>query len=164
MVDLFALMNRPQRDDTLIGEAGISLDRALFPLLVGIERYGPIGVVALAAGVGRDHTTVSRQIKKLESLGLIERKPSPADRRINEAIVTLEGRAFSDALDAARMRIAAPILAKWTDEDFGDLVRLMRRFVDDLMELPERAAEDTVAKEGSKPSAKKLKKTNYRVG
>lgn len=146
MVDLFALMNRPQRDDTLIREAGISLDRALFPLLVGIERHGPIGVVDLADRVGRDHTTVSRQVAKLEELGLIERRPSPSDRRVNEAIITPEGRALTDALDAARVRIAAPILARWTDEDFGDLVALMRRFVDDLMELPERA-NDEAAKE-----------------
>jgi DNA-binding MarR family transcriptional regulator len=151
MVDLFALMNRPQRDDTLIREAGISLDRALFPLLVGIERQGPIGVVDLADRVGRDHTTVSRQVAKLEELGLIKRKPSPSDRRVNEAIITPEGRTLTDALDAARVRIAAPILARWTDEDFGDLVALMRRFVDDLMKLPERGNDDTAAKESPKP-------------
>ncbi|XYH93314.1 hypothetical protein ACMHYB_36390 [Sorangium sp. So ce1128] len=40
---------------------------------------------------------------------------------------------MTDALDAARQRLAAPILAKWSEEDFSDLVRLMRRFVDDLM-------------------------------
>ena len=135
MADLFALMNRPQRDDTLIREAGISLDRALFPLLVGIERYGPIGVVDLADRVGRDHTTVSRQVKKLARLRLVERKSSPADHRINQAIITSEGRILTDALDAARVRLAAPILASWKAEDFSDLVRLMRRFVDDLMEL-----------------------------
>jgi DNA-binding MarR family transcriptional regulator len=137
MVDLFAFMSRPQRDDTLLREAGISLDRALFPLLVGIERYGPIGVVDLADRVGRDHTTVSRQVTKLEGLGLIARKSSPADRRINEAVITAVGRTLTDALDAARLRIAAPILAKWSDEDFNNLVRLMRRFVDDLTGLPE---------------------------
>jgi hypothetical protein len=53
MVDLFTLMNEPQRDDTLLKEAGVSLDRALFPLLVGIERYGPIGVVDLANKSGQ---------------------------------------------------------------------------------------------------------------
>ena len=58
----------------MIREAGIALDRALFPLLVVIERRGPIGVVDLAGRVGRDYTTVSRQIAKLEGLGLIERR------------------------------------------------------------------------------------------
>jgi DNA-binding MarR family transcriptional regulator len=133
MVDLVALMNQPQRDEALIEEAGISLDRALFPLLVGIERFGPIGVVELSNRAGRDYTTVSRQVAKLEGLGLVERRPSPGDRRVNEAVITDEGRRMTDALDAARLRIAAPILAKWSEEDFNDLVRLMRRFVDDLM-------------------------------
>ena len=31
-------MNRPENDKRLLGEASISLDRALFPLLVRIER------------------------------------------------------------------------------------------------------------------------------
>lgn len=134
MVDLIALMNKPQRDQALLAEAGIPLDRALFPLLVGIERYGPIGVVELAERTGRDYTTVSRQVAKLESLGLIERRPSPADRRVHEAVITDQGRQMTDALDAARQRIAAPILAKWSEEDFNNLVRLMRRLVDDMME------------------------------
>jgi DNA-binding MarR family transcriptional regulator len=137
MLDLFVLMSRPQRDHTLIREAGISLDRALFPLLLGIEHYGPIGVVDLADGVGRDHTTVSRQVAKLEHLGLIERKQSLSDGRVNEAIITRKGRTLTDALDAARSRMVAPILVKWTEEDFGNLVRLLRRFVDNLMQLPE---------------------------
>ncbi|WP_437933004.1 MarR family winged helix-turn-helix transcriptional regulator [Sorangium sp. So ce341] len=133
MVDLIALMNQPQRDQALLAEAGVSLDQALFRLLVGIERYGPIGVVELSDRAGRDYTTVSRQVAKLESLGLVERRPSPADRRVHEAVITDEGRKVTDALDAARQRLAAPILATWSEEDFNDLVRLMRRFVDDLM-------------------------------
>ena len=68
---------------------------------------------------------------------MIERKSNPSDPRVNEAIITPEGRTLTDALDDAHVRIASPILARWTDEDFGDLVRLMRRFIDDLMELPE---------------------------
>jgi DNA-binding MarR family transcriptional regulator len=135
MVDLFTMMSEPQRDDTLLREAGVSLDRALFPLLVGIERYGPIGVVDLANKAGRDHTTISRQVTKLESLGLIERQPGAKDRRINEAVITPKGRSVTDALDAARLRLAAPIFAKWSEEDFSRLVRLLRRFADDLMNL-----------------------------
>jgi DNA-binding MarR family transcriptional regulator len=74
-------MNRPQRDKALIKEAGIPLDRALFPLLVSADRFGPIGVVKLADRVGRDYTTVSRQVAKLESHGLVERRGNSADRR-----------------------------------------------------------------------------------
>lgn len=135
LIDLVAVMNRPQNDERLIKEAGIALDRALFPLLVAIERRGPIGVVDLADGVGRDHTTVSRQVAKLEDLGLITRRASRTDRRVRQAVVTDQGRVLTKALDAARLRLAAPILATWSEQDFRDLVRLMRRFVDDVMAL-----------------------------
>ncbi|GAA5086137.1 DNA-binding MarR family transcriptional regulator [Thermocatellispora tengchongensis] len=132
LVDLIALFNLPQRDEALIAEAGIDLDRALFLLLVGIQRFGPIGVVELAERAGRDHTTVSRQVAKLAELGLVERRPSPADRRVKEAVITGEGRRVTDALDAARQRLAAPVFAEWSDRDLYQFERMMRRFVDDL--------------------------------
>ncbi|MEJ0041524.1 MAG: MarR family transcriptional regulator [Rhizomicrobium sp.] len=69
LLNLVGILNEPQRDEALIKAAGIALDRALFPLLVRIERNGPIGVVRLAELAGRDHTTVSRQVARLEELG-----------------------------------------------------------------------------------------------
>jgi DNA-binding MarR family transcriptional regulator len=136
LIDLVSMMNRPQRDMALIREAGISIDRALFPLLVGIERKGPIGVVELADLAGRDYTTVSRQVAKLENLGLVSRKPTKTDKRFRAAAITAKGRALTDALDAARERLAAQLLANWSKKDLQDLVRLMRRFADDLLAWP----------------------------
>lgn len=133
LVDLVGVINRPQADMILLREAGLALDRALFPLLVVIERRGPISVGELADRAGRDYTTVSRQVAKLESLGLIARRTSPADRRVNEAVVTDKGRAMTDAIDAARERLAASILAAWSEQDLDHLTRLLRRFADDLM-------------------------------
>ncbi len=135
MIDLVTLMNLPERDDILLKEAGLLLDRALFPLLAGIERFGPIGVVNLAAGAGRDYTTVSRQVAKLVELGLVERQPSAADARVHEASLTKKGRRMIDALAAARERLAAPVFGKWSEKDFTSLVRLLRRFVDDVTAL-----------------------------
>lgn len=131
IIELVAMMNQSQRDDVLLKEAGVALDRALFPLLVGIERFGPIGVVDLADRAGRDHTTVSRQVAKLVELGLVEKRPG-SDARVHEAVMTKEGRRMTDALSAARQRLAAPVLAKWSEKDFATLVRLLRRFVDDI--------------------------------
>ncbi|MGF6228498.1 DNA-binding MarR family transcriptional regulator [Inquilinus ginsengisoli] len=133
LIDIVGVMNRPQRDEAMVRAAGISLDRALFPLLVSIERRGPIGVVDLADRVGRDYTTVSRQVAKLESLGLVERKESAADRRVREATITPRGKAMTDLIDGARERMGRAIFASWDQRDVEDLVRLMRRFADDIM-------------------------------
>jgi predicted transcriptional regulator len=45
-------------------------------LLVGVERFGPIAVVELADRAGRDLTTFSRQVAKLEELSLVTRHAS----------------------------------------------------------------------------------------
>lgn len=130
LMDIVTVINEPQRDEILVREAGISLDRALFPLLVRIERSGAIGVVELADRAGRDYTTVSRQLTTLESLGLITRRPSAEDKRVREAVVTREGKAMTDAIDRARERIARKVFAPWDDKDVSELVRLMRKFAD----------------------------------
>lgn len=130
VLDLVAVINGPRRDRTLIREAGIELDQALFPLLVLTGRYGPIGVVELADRVGRDYTTVSRQLARLEGLGLITRRAAAADRRVRETLITPAGTAMTTAIDDARERLLRQGFAGWEGQDFDTLVRLMRRFAD----------------------------------
>lgn len=133
LIDIVGVFNRPQNDTTLLREADVSLDRALFPLLVIIQRRGPIAISELADRVGRDYTTVSRQVAKLATLGLVTRRAGEADRRVTEAIVTDKGQTVSDALDEARERLAGIVLTRWTANDLKDLARLLRRFADNLM-------------------------------
>jgi len=132
LLEIVGVMNRPQRDESMVRAAGISLERALFPLLVLVERLGPIGVVELADRVGRDYTTVSRQVAKLESLGLVDRQESALDRRIRLAVVTPAGKAMTDRVDEARARMAKTMFATWEQQDIDDLVRLMRKFANDI--------------------------------
>jgi DNA-binding MarR family transcriptional regulator len=130
LLDIVSVINRPQRDEVLIKEAAISLERALFPLLVVIDKFGPIGVVDLADRVGRDYTTVSRQVAKLGSLDLVERKADARDRRIRKTTISPKGKVLTQAVDAARERLGRRILKTWDPRDIGELVRLMRKFAD----------------------------------
>lgn len=125
--------NRPQRDELLIKESSIQLDRALFPLLIQIGRFGPLGVVELADRAGRDYTTVSRQVAKLEELGLAQRQKNARDKRINEAVITAAGKAMTDKIDAARTQIYQQLFADWPAEERAELTRLLQRFVGDFM-------------------------------
>ena len=126
LIDIVSVMHRPDRDVAVIATAGIRLERALFPLLVGIGRFGPIGVGSLAARVGRDYSTVSRQVAKLESLGLVDR----GDDRIRGAAVTQDGQAMTDLIDAARERIGRAAFKTWDAREINDFVRLTRKFAD----------------------------------
>jgi DNA-binding MarR family transcriptional regulator len=132
LLDIASAMNRPQRDAYVIRAAAISLDRALFSLLVGVERVGPIALVELADRVGRDYTTVSRQVSKLEQLGLVKREPNTVDRRVRKVAITHRGKAMTSRIDSARERIGRKIFATWEPQEVEALIRLMRKFADGL--------------------------------
>jgi len=131
-LDVVGEMNGPQRDHAILSEAGVTLELALFPLLVLVDRVGPVGTVALADRVGRDYTTVSRQLDRLAQLGLIERRAGSTDRRVHEAIISPAGKAMNDAIDTARERLMRTAFADWPRHDVDTLAVLMRRFADAL--------------------------------
>ena len=130
LMDLIGILSSPRQDDLLLREAGITLDRALFALLVRIGSAEALNVGVLAEQVGRDQSTVSRQTAKLAHLGLIRRRASSADRRARETMITAEGRRLVQAITAARRRLLDRLLAEWSAADVQALARLNRRFAD----------------------------------
>ena len=136
LIDIATTMVRPERDAAILEMAGLPLERALFPLLVLVERVGPIGVVDLASRVGRDYSTVSRQVARLEELKLVTRRASAADARVREAVITRQGEVANRAIDAARERLAIEMFKDWSREDFDQLQHLLRRLADDMTAVP----------------------------
>ncbi len=132
VLDVVAFINRPDRDEVLMREAQIKLDRALFPLLVLTERLGSISVVELAGRIGRDHSTVSRQIAKLVHLGLVERQLSRTDGRQRELRPTAAGRTMARQIDEARERLARRALSGWSEGEITELAQSLRRYADAL--------------------------------
>jgi DNA-binding MarR family transcriptional regulator len=133
LIELTGFLNSPQRDDGLLRAADVTLDRALFPLLVRLGAQGTLSVAALSEQAGRDHSTVSRQLAKLEALGLIERRESPDDRRANMASLTAAGSGIVDAITRARRRLLSEALTGWSEADRTSLAVLNRRFADALI-------------------------------
>jgi DNA-binding MarR family transcriptional regulator len=130
LLDLVGILNSPRYDDILLREAGVAIDRALFPLLVCIGAAGSVSVVELAEQVGRDHSTVSRQTAKLETLGLVTRQKGQRDQRVREAALTTDGRRAVKAITAARRRLFGKLLADWSEADREALARLNRKLAD----------------------------------
>jgi DNA-binding MarR family transcriptional regulator len=134
LLDLLGFLNSPRQDDILLEEAGVTLDRALFPLLVRIGAAVSVGVGDLADQVGRDHSTISRQVAKLEILGLVKRRSGQHDHRVREAQITPAGRHIVDAITAARRRLLTKLLANWSPEDREAVARLILKLVDAMRE------------------------------
>ncbi|WP_367159342.1 MarR family transcriptional regulator [Kozakia baliensis] len=136
LMDLIGLLNGTQFQDLLLRDSGVALDRALFPLLVRIERFGPMDVRSLANQVGRDHSTVSRHVLKLQSLGLVTLASGADDGRVKLSVVTREGRKAVQAIGKARDRLLDRLLQDWTPEDRDNLVRLTDMLVNTLQNAP----------------------------
>lgn len=132
LVDLMSFFASAQRDSVLLDQVGVKLDRALMPLLIRLGMQGPLGVAALAGEVGRDHTTVSRQLAKLESLELVWRPGTKVDARVRQAALTPQGEVIVKAIVSARRHLLSVVLANWSEDDRAALGHLNRRFVEDL--------------------------------
>ena len=136
VLDIVGVFNSPERDAAMLESAGLTFERALYPLLVLVGKYGPIGVVGVATRIGRDYTTVSRQLARLEELGLAKRRARAGDRRTREAVLTRAGKVATDAVDAARMRLAHRMFRDWSRDDYDQLLRLTRMLADGLDDTP----------------------------
>lgn len=134
LLDIIGVMNQPARDEQLLQAAGVQLEQLLFPLLVAIGRRGPIGVVELADNLGRDYTTVSRQVKKLEAQGLAHKQPNARDRRISEVTLSEQGQAIFAQIARARQKLMNQVLANWSPEEVQALFTLTRKYADSLQQ------------------------------
>jgi DNA-binding MarR family transcriptional regulator len=148
-LQLNGYMNRPDLDQAFLARAGVKLDRALFPLLTRIGHSHPIAVVELANLVGRDHSTVSRQVGKLETLGLLERRAAKGDQRVRLLEPSASGRKMLDQFSVARRTFMSERLGSWTDEERSMLLNLLRRFSTTIANLDKIA--DAGMSSGAQP-------------
>jgi DNA-binding MarR family transcriptional regulator len=130
LMDLIGIINSPRQDDVLLAAAGVALPRALFPLLVRIGASGAIGVTLLAEQVGRDHSTISRQVAQLETLGLVKRRANAQDSRINEAAISDRGKETVARITKARRKLLGNLLSGWSEKECRELARLNQKLAD----------------------------------
>lgn len=124
------IVNRLDIDARLLAVAGVKLDRALFPLLARVAMSPDINVAEMANVVGRDHSTVSRQIIKLEELGLLVRHPDPGDNRSRRLVLSAQGHEVMARIETIRRQWMEAHFRTWADQDRDHLIELLERMVD----------------------------------
>lgn len=75
-----------------------------------------------------DKGAVSRRVHALEELGLVARRPDPADRRAHLIVVTPEGRDRLQRLEESRRARFHGRLAEWSVQELDDLAGLLARY------------------------------------
>lgn len=136
LLEITGVMNRPDIDTRFLKRAGVRLERALLPLLTRMGAAGPIGAVELAGLVGRDHSTVSRQLAKLEALGLLERRLSAADGRVRLVEPSAAGRRMLAELARTRRKLMESAFRDWNARERAQLLHLLKSMaasIDDVL-------------------------------
>ena len=113
--------------------AGLPLDRAAYPVLRGIAECGPVRLSDLAARLGVQVSTASRQVKELEQAGLVERTGDPKDGRVSMLALAPAGRESLKKLRESWRRTLVEILAAWPEEDREALATLLGRLAADMV-------------------------------
>ena len=129
------LTNRIDIDARLLAASNVKLDRALLPLLSRLALHEQMSTVELANLVGRDHSTVSRQLAKLEDLALIERVPSSGDRRVRMICPSAKGKALLGAVAKVRRQWIEAHFRDWPREDIDQLISLAGKMMEGLDEV-----------------------------
>ncbi|WP_225826746.1 MarR family winged helix-turn-helix transcriptional regulator [Streptomyces naphthomycinicus] len=96
-------------------------------VLTLLGRHGDMRMSKLAELLAVDMSVTSRHVAHVAARGWIERHPDPADKRSRILRLTPEGLEQLDELSRRTTHLLAERLADWTDDEVGQLIRLMTR-------------------------------------
>ncbi|KAB1660071.1 winged helix-turn-helix transcriptional regulator [Pseudoclavibacter chungangensis] len=125
-----------------------------YKLLVNLHRDGPRRAGDLAAATETDKSVVSRQLRFLESRGLVEGMPDPDDGRSRIYAATPEASARLDATGSRLRARQHGWLAEWE----GDRVRTLTALLAELNTGLDELARPT------EPAAERAERTTDRPG
>jgi DNA-binding MarR family transcriptional regulator len=102
-------------------------------LVLAVAGQGePSSQVALAQHLGVDRTAMTYLLDDLESAGLVERRPDPADRRARRVALTDAGLARLRELKAGLRHVEEGLLEALDDDDRSVLRALLQRLATTL--------------------------------
>ncbi|MEU8541935.1 MarR family transcriptional regulator [Streptomyces sp. NPDC048717] len=110
------------------GQLRTSMDRAAYLLLNRLDLEGPMGVKALAAGMGIDSSTVTRQVAPLVDTGLVKRTSHPEDGRAVVLELSARGRTRLEEVRDSRRQLMAEVTEGWSADERESFCTLLTRF------------------------------------
>lgn len=132
LVTIVSFFNRTDRDKAFIKDAGVKLEATSFQLFVTIGRMQPTNVSDLANVLGKSHSSVSRQIDKLEQKELVMTKDAEVDARIRSIQLSKSGEQLKQILDATRINNISQALDSWSDNEKQSLLVNLQHLAETL--------------------------------
>ncbi|RQW96803.1 MarR family winged helix-turn-helix transcriptional regulator [Micromonospora inaquosa] len=119
-------LRRQARDSLAPWDVTPSQSRALSVL----ARHGEVRPGTLADHLRIAPRSATEVVDDLQTRGLVERRPDPADRRATLVALTAEGDRVSTAIRAARRAEADRFFGHLNDTDRAELARILRTLLD----------------------------------
>ncbi|MCP4205191.1 MAG: MarR family transcriptional regulator [bacterium] len=109
-----------------IGAEHLSLPQLHLLQLITLNGKHQIGQIADFLGVSPPAAT--KNVDKLEGLGLVARSPCQTDRRATLLTTSRKGRRLVERYEALKLERLGPVLDAFSAEELSQLVRLLERF------------------------------------
>ena len=103
------------------------VDRAGYIALRTVDGLGPSCINRLAQELHLDSSTVTRQVRVLESGGLVTRHVDPNDGRSWLIDLTSRGREAMRTVERGRHHAIDSMLGGWSNEEVHDLARMITK-------------------------------------
>jgi DNA-binding MarR family transcriptional regulator len=110
------------------------LDRSSYLIARTLSTDGATSISGLAAGLGLDATTVTRQVATMDAAGLLVRRTDPTDGRVRLVELTARGLRQMREVQEAREERIGRLVADWSAADQRAFGELLGRFNDALLE------------------------------
>jgi DNA-binding MarR family transcriptional regulator len=120
----------PRTQAAIAARSGVQVERSTYVLLRRLAECGPVRLSDLAADLGLDVSTVSRQVGRLADRDLVRRAADPDDARAGLLALTPEGRDLLRRVRRGRHAWLADAIDDWSDDDRDRLASLLDRLAD----------------------------------
>lgn len=135
LVTIVTFFNRTDRDKAFVKAANIDLEATSFQLFVTIGRMQPTNVSDLANILGKSHSSISRQVDKLENHGLILTKDADKDARIRSIELSKMGESITKTINETRLKNINLGLNNWSENEKQQLLESLEHLAKTLDQM-----------------------------
>lgn len=137
MRDVFRLLQRAW--NRRLRDTSTGLSPAQSQILGALEAVNGVTQTELAEEVGMEKAPLGRHLDRLESLGLIERHPDPADRRVRRVYYSDAAKCMEPELWEAAYDLFEVALAGLSARERRQLMALLDRMKQNLLDADTQA-------------------------